>query len=145
MLTNLTLFVHCSTYQSWVSKHSQTAGSDCSVNGRRRLLHCLWNELHHQPCPCVQQPDQPLHTSELHCSTHQAKLWQWNTAADPRWWSITKYTKWVKQISERPHLVMCVWVFECNIVFITEDSSVHIVVSEQRLNPGPMSPGRRKW
>uniref|UniRef100_A0A3P8UKZ2 Uncharacterized protein n=1 Tax=Cynoglossus semilaevis TaxID=244447 RepID=A0A3P8UKZ2_CYNSE len=27
----------------------------------------------------------------------------------------------------------------------TPNSSVHIVVSEQRLNPGPMSPGRRKW
>lgn len=25
------------------------------------------------------------------------------------------------------------------------DSSVQIIVSEQRLNPGPMSPGRRKW
>ncbi|XP_029964937.1 protein NPAT [Salarias fasciatus] len=25
------------------------------------------------------------------------------------------------------------------------DSPVHIVVSEHRLNPGPMSPGRRKW
>uniref|UniRef100_A0AAQ6ICV3 Protein NPAT C-terminal domain-containing protein n=1 Tax=Anabas testudineus TaxID=64144 RepID=A0AAQ6ICV3_ANATE len=26
-----------------------------------------------------------------------------------------------------------------------KDSSVQIIISEQRLNPGPMSPGRRKW
>lgn len=27
----------------------------------------------------------------------------------------------------------------------SKDSPIHIIVSENRLNPGPMSPGRRKW
>ncbi|CAN9511501.1 unnamed protein product [Ophioblennius macclurei] len=32
-----------------------------------------------------------------------------------------------------------------SILSTPRDSPVHIVVSEHRLNPGPMSPGRRKW
>ncbi|XP_060902215.1 protein NPAT isoform X1 [Labrus mixtus] len=31
------------------------------------------------------------------------------------------------------------------LVNTTSDSAVQMIVSEQRLNPGPMSPGRRKW
>ncbi|CAB1447030.1 unnamed protein product [Pleuronectes platessa] len=31
------------------------------------------------------------------------------------------------------------------LLSISRDSPVHIIVSENRLNPGPMSPGRRKW
>ncbi|XP_060929066.1 protein NPAT [Limanda limanda] len=31
------------------------------------------------------------------------------------------------------------------LLSIPRDSPVHIIVSENRLNPGPMSPGRRKW